>query len=261
MGTDGQNPTPTTAPATATPDFSAVPGHQIEDTSTISAPHDNSQTLHRLAPGQKPNANYDPLGGLIEKANAVTTPIENYTPAGRTEHPILSRLGDVTRGVKELLEGGQAAGKPMGTSHGPGEMVQLADTGGANELAEHGAAAENAVREYAPKVAGHIAETGRNFLTSLAEEGKAALEAKHPEGSLEAGFAKIPGHKSEGPAPELPKKPEVTPKNEPKPKLEPPVQVNSDAEATKKAEDDLAAARQGYAADMEKNPTTFKKGT
>jgi hypothetical protein len=47
-----------------------------------------------------------------------TTGIENYTQKGREEHPVLSRVGDVTRGVKELLYGGKEAGKPMGTSSG-----------------------------------------------------------------------------------------------------------------------------------------------
>ena len=44
-------------------------------------------------------------------------------------------------------------------------------------------------------VAEHITETAKTAATSLKEEGKAALEATHPEGSLEAGFAKIPGSK------------------------------------------------------------------
>jgi hypothetical protein len=52
------------------------------------------------------------------KAGDITTPIESYTQEGRAEHPILSRVGDVTRGAKELMFGGQEAGKPMGTSSG-----------------------------------------------------------------------------------------------------------------------------------------------
>jgi hypothetical protein len=52
------------------------------------------------------------------KAGDITTPIESYTQEGRAEHPILSRVGDVTRGAKELMFGGQSAGKPMGTSSG-----------------------------------------------------------------------------------------------------------------------------------------------
>src|ERR1700729_1223262 len=45
----------------------------------------------------------------------LTNSIENYTQEGRAEHPVWSRIGDVTRGAKELLYGGQEAGKPMGT--------------------------------------------------------------------------------------------------------------------------------------------------
>ena len=52
------------------------------------------------------------------KAFDITNPIENYTQQGRAEHPVLSRVGDVTRNAKELLFGGQEAGKPMGTSSG-----------------------------------------------------------------------------------------------------------------------------------------------
>lgn len=59
------------------------------------------------------------LGGLPGSPIDVnTTGIENYTQEGRQEHPILSRVGDMTRGAKELLFGGQDAGKPMGTSSG-----------------------------------------------------------------------------------------------------------------------------------------------
>jgi hypothetical protein len=258
-----QSPTPasaTTAPAQSL-DFSAVPGHQIEDQSTMQAA---PKSVLQAGPGGVAHAkgagaqsgDLDITGSL----NKLTEPIENYTPAGRAEHPILSKLGDVTRNVKEMLEGGQAAGKPMGTSSSP--IMDTANTlGMAEDAAEYAPKVEAFVGEHAAPIASHIAETGRNFLTSLAEEGKAALEATHPEGSLEAGFAKIPGHKSEGPAPELPKKPtqKVTPKSIKKPT--PPVEVNPASDATAKAEADLAAARQGYAADMEKNPTSFRKGT
>jgi hypothetical protein len=44
--------------------------------------------------------------------------IENYTPQGRAEHPNLAAAGDVGRNLRELLFGGQSAGKPMGTSSG-----------------------------------------------------------------------------------------------------------------------------------------------
>ncbi|MGA7796404.1 MAG: hypothetical protein WCA19_25545, partial [Candidatus Acidiferrales bacterium] len=47
----------------------------------------------------------------------------------------------------------------------------------------------------------HLKETAKTFVESAKEEGKAALEATHPEGSAEAGFAKIPGSKKVRSAP------------------------------------------------------------
>ena len=83
-----------------------------------------------------------------------------------------------------------------------GDIGMLAG-GGTEEIGERAQDIINGLGD----TASHLAETGRNFLTSLLDEGKSMLEAKHPEGSLEAGFAKIPGYSKE-PAPELPKKPE-----------------------------------------------------
>lgn len=68
-------------------------------------------------------ANTDPSGIMSAlkdpfKALDISKGIENYTEQGRKEHPVLSRVGDVTRGAKELLFGGKEAGKPMGTESG-----------------------------------------------------------------------------------------------------------------------------------------------
>jgi len=60
----------------------------------------------------------DPIGSVSKALDHVTSSIENYTQQGRAEHPILSRIGDATREAKELLTGGQSAGKPLGTSSG-----------------------------------------------------------------------------------------------------------------------------------------------
>ena len=279
MGTEtAQNPTPTTTPATDASPFHVIPGHE-----TIQAA---PKSVYQVGPSGAAHGKAGSMGSAVpeksfigENIDKLTEPIENYTPAGREAHPILARLGDVTRGVKELLEGGQT---PMGAKSGvlnnPAtafilpenqEMVGegLAAKGeeglaqaarGEKGLANTAAKAEELAREYAPKVASHLAETGHNFLTGILEDARAGLEATAPEGSTEAGFAKIPGYRKEGPAPELPKKPKAV--TEPA-KLQPPVEVNPDAEATKKAEDDLAAARANYVHDMEKNPTTFPKGT
>ena len=194
MGDDVQNPTPTTPPATGTPisdtstigpDFSQVPGH-MEHKSAAAAAHDRST--------------FTSLTGDINNA---TAPIENYTPEGRKEHPILSKIGDVTRGVKELLEGGQEVGKGMGTSSGVANNPVAQAVMTAPDAAAAGAKAEDYVAENAPKVAEHIAETGRNFVRGAKAGVEHAAAATAPEGSLEAGFAKIPGHQVERPNPQI----------------------------------------------------------
>jgi hypothetical protein len=43
----------------------------------------------------------NPIGVIGDAVDKVTSPIENYTQEGRQEHPILSRVGDVTRAAKD----------------------------------------------------------------------------------------------------------------------------------------------------------------
>lgn len=76
-----------------------------------------------------------------------TSSIENYTQEGRKEHPVLSRVGDVTSGLKELFEGGQAAGKPLGTSSGVFNNPVTTAMSLAPGAAEGAAAATNAASE------------------------------------------------------------------------------------------------------------------
>lgn len=52
-----------------------------------------------------------PLHDVLEKATSMT-------PAGREEHPIMAKIGDLANNIQELLTGGQSAGKPMGTRSG-----------------------------------------------------------------------------------------------------------------------------------------------
>jgi hypothetical protein len=191
-------------PAAPPLNFSAIPGHISHD--------ENDQPTGTSSAERVANRTTE-LMNVPEEIGKLTEPIENYTQEGRAEHPILSKIGDVTRGVKELLEGGQAAGKPLGTSEG---VVNNPVTN-AIAMAPEAAAAAPAIGEGAIKIGEHLAETGRNFGRGLLEEGKAALEAKAPEGSLEAGFAKIPGYKKITNAP----KPKITePVAEtPKPKI------------------------------------------
>lgn len=69
----------------------------------------------KMIPGLKPGIGGSPIGNPI---SINPSAIENYTQEGRKEHPVLSRVGDVTRGVKELLTGGQSAGIPLGSKSG-----------------------------------------------------------------------------------------------------------------------------------------------
>lgn len=213
------------------PDFSAIPGHI--DHSSIQAPQNPSQAVEHTPDDVARDYNASQESG-IEKLEDVTKPIENYTQEGRAESPILSKIGDVTRGVKELLGGGQEAGKPFGTSEG------LINNPVTQALTSEGAVTEDipAALETAGKVAGkvgsHLAETGKNFGRSFIEEGKAAIAAKAPEGSLEAGFAKIPGYKKIARAPKF-EPPVETPKPQlelvkDKPKISPNEQVAASAQ-------------------------------
>ena len=94
--------------------------------------------------GHVANVPIDPLGELDNALNEVQSKIGSYTQEGRQAHPILSRVGDAIAGARELLQGGQSAGKPEGTRSGvvnnpvtasliPGEAAAEA----APEVAEH----------------------------------------------------------------------------------------------------------------------------
>ncbi|MBU6231685.1 hypothetical protein KGP36_03370 [Patescibacteria group bacterium] len=102
-------------------------GTPIQDTSTIGAAPSTTgkvseaalNLLHSAFNTHFPFVHpLDADSAATESVLGSTKPIENYTQEGRAEHPILSRVGDVTRGIKELVLGGQEAGKPMGTSSG-----------------------------------------------------------------------------------------------------------------------------------------------
>lgn len=59
-----------------------------------------------------------PAARVVQALSDIESNMENYTEEGRAEHPILARVGDVARNARELLLGGQEAGKPLGTSSG-----------------------------------------------------------------------------------------------------------------------------------------------
>lgn len=128
-------------------------------------------------------------GSLVQYAgpavSALTENIENYTPEGRAEHPVLSRVGDVTRGAKEFLFGGQAAGKPLGTSAGALDEAMALST--AVDAAKAGATVEELTEKYGPKIAEHVTELGKTFAKSAKEDLHAYRNARAPAGSTQAG--------------------------------------------------------------------------
>jgi hypothetical protein len=76
---------------------------------------------------------------------------ENLTQEGRKEHPVEAIVGDVARNAKELLTGGQSAGKPMGTSEGiinnpVTQSIAGAAVGGTEAAAEIGSAGSTAAK-------------------------------------------------------------------------------------------------------------------
>jgi hypothetical protein len=76
-------------------------------------------------------------GVLGDAFDSVRQDIDSYTPEGRREHPILSRIGDVMDNAKEILLGGQSAGKPEGTRSGflnPYTMMMLGAPGAEEAL-------------------------------------------------------------------------------------------------------------------------------
>ena len=136
---DPQGQTPTTTPPVATPaptqaplSFDHIPGHESHgasgdwDEPTISAAPSLAHELTRPATESEiQGGGLDPVSELGKSLEKITSAIENYTQSGRAAHPVLSRLGDATNAAKEILFGGKAAGKPMGTSGGVADEAAL----------------------------------------------------------------------------------------------------------------------------------------
>lgn len=59
-----------------------------------------------------------PLAKGLMEAHDKLKDIATMTQEGRQQHPIQAKIGDLVNNIEELLLGGQAAGKPMGTSSG-----------------------------------------------------------------------------------------------------------------------------------------------
>ena len=188
--TSAPAPTPQTTPE---PDFSNAADGVISPPEQATTPAPASTPQNTIGPdfssvhGHRKLSPTSAADAVVRGASKLSTePIENYTPQGAAEHPILAHLGEVTKGIKELLGGGQYAGKPMGTESG---LVN-------NPVTQAGLTAIDA----AP-----MAAAAEDFASKkIGEAANAVLEhpwatATHPEGSTEAGFASIPGHRELAP--------------------------------------------------------------
>jgi hypothetical protein len=171
---------------------------------------------HSMGPGQID------IGGTLSD---LTKPIENYTEAGRAEHPILSRVGDVTRDAKELLFGGKAAGKPMGTTGGVADEAQLLMT--AVDAAKLGASAEELVSKYGPEIAGQAMKSIRGAANSVVDAfahptaGPVPIEGNPEFGGLRVRTIKpatAPEPYSQMPAEQVSSQAHEAPQQEPLPK-------------------------------------------
>lgn len=156
-------------PQTA-PDFSSIQGHQIHDPSTISAAPPDTVPITGVDPGSLAE-------DFIPTLDKLTSHIENYTQQGREMHPILARLGDATREAKELLAGGKAAGKPMGTESG---------------LTNNPVTATMSMGDAAPE-AGEMLEAGATKVGDALAD-RSAFHPNPEHGGIPLNFDSIPGH-------------------------------------------------------------------
>ncbi|HEX4503173.1 MAG TPA: hypothetical protein VH187_18725 [Scandinavium sp.] len=85
------------APTSLPPDFFAKQGKPIDTSTSISA----QPSIWEKMKSSAKSVAMDPFN-LPGAIGSMTSPIEHYTQEGRAEHPVLSRLGDVTKGTKEF---------------------------------------------------------------------------------------------------------------------------------------------------------------
>jgi len=112
----------TETPQTLPPDFFAKDASAVtpekRPPETISA---QPSVLQKIKAGAKSVA-MDPFN-LPSAIGSMTSGIENYTQEGRAEHPILSRVGDVTKAAKDWTG---IAGTALGITGGEGFIGDLA---------------------------------------------------------------------------------------------------------------------------------------
>lgn len=109
------------------------------------------------------------VGELSAGLNALTDRLSSYTQQGRAEHPILSRVGDLLNNARELLTGGQSAGKPLGTSSGILNNPVTAAMAAAPDVAALAAGGEE-------MIAGRIAARGAKAAETAAETAPQAIK-------------------------------------------------------------------------------------
>ena len=89
----------------------------------------------------------------INALEKTTEPLENYTPTARAQHPVLSRIGDVTSGMKEL---GGIVGPEIATLGMPETPISKAIPGLAQIGPELGEGIGNLAREGIGNVASKL---------------------------------------------------------------------------------------------------------
>ena len=147
----------------------AAGGAPITNNATIGAAPKTSigNVISRVA-----DISTNPVKAIGDALDDVTSKIENYTQEGRAEHPALARIGDLTRGAKELLTGGQSAGKPLGTSQGVLNSPVTQAIASAPGAAELGAAAEDRLAQSISQI-----KAARNARTAAAAAQQAQTAA------------------------------------------------------------------------------------
>lgn len=178
---------------------------------TISSRTPVIETQH--APPVEPGDEYD-LGGkeIMDAVSYLRDRLEGMTQAGKEQHPVLAKLGETVQAAHELLSGGQAAGKPMGTSGGVLDEAQILS--GAADAPEQLEEVVNAAQKYGAKAADYLSET----FGGVPEEWQKIINARTPVGrESEAGhipfdFSHIEGHEVVKPVQEsVEKKSEIVP--------------------------------------------------
>lgn len=206
-----------TGPATTAPAGNAPPppaGFSVDNSSSVTPQVQNAAAptdlLHQNTSIHAPTTDVmgtvqhiaqiptDPLGEISGALDHLTSKIENYTQQGRAEHPVLSRIGDLTRQAKELLVGGTTTEGPQeGVLNSPVTQAMsaapaAADLGASVEgrvtQALEGARAERATKatETASQQAEQVLKTRPKDYKNNLEPGRAVVQENVPAETIES---------------------------------------------------------------------------